>query len=189
MEQQRGRLLKKRAKCTSLAQGRPQAHIHSIEWKPDHHCLNLASGQPSPSCPSARHRELTLVSYYALSAGFELPQYVFDHDTQDFTKTTYELSFKVAMPPCFTQSDFVTGERIEPLVSTLYGDRKIGSSSGPGSISTGPPMRWFNGNGTAGGVCANPAATVTPKCDGSATVQLVQRSGSTFRAPSTSPGR
>ena len=117
-------------------------------------------------------QRLTLVSYYALSAGFELPQYVFDHDTQDFAKTSYELSFKVAMPPCFTQSDFVTGERIEPLVSTLYGDRKIGSSTGPGSISTGPPNGWFNGNGTAGGVCSNPAATVTPKCDGSATVHL-----------------
>jgi hypothetical protein len=129
--------------------------------------------QPFMSLCAAQ--KLTLVSYYALSAGFALPQYVFDHVTQDFTKTTYELNFRVSMPPCFTQSDFVTGEKIDPLTdsSGLYGNRKIGSSGAPGNISTGP-QAWFNGNGngTAGGVCSNPAATVTPKCDGSGTVHL-----------------
>jgi hypothetical protein len=124
---------------------------------------------------------LTLVSYYALTASFALPQYVFDLQTQDFTKTTYELNFQVAMPPCFTQSDFVTGTKIDPLVSTLYGDRKIGSGGAPGNISTGP-QAWFNGNGngTAGGVCSNPAATITPECDGSGTVHLSNGSGSPF---------
>jgi len=124
-------------------------------------------------------QKLSLVSYYALSASFALPQYVFDYQTQDFTPTTFDLSFQVAMPPCFTQSDFVTGERIDPLVSTLYGDRKIGSGAAPGNISSGP-QAWFNGNGTAGGVCSHPAATVTPKCDGSGTVQLSNGLDSNF---------
>jgi len=148
------------------------------------HTFTASNGSPTSSATIWRNgsqpfmslcapQKLTLVSYYALSASFALPQYVFDHVAQDFTKTTYELSFQVSMPPCFTQSDFVTGEKIDPLTndSGLYGNRKIGSSGAPGNISTGPSA-WFNGNGTGGGVCANPAATVTPKCDGSGTVHL-----------------
>ena len=156
--------------CAPLAKG---VFTHSFNGPAGSAQVSRSGTQPYQALCSPQR--LTLVSYYALSASFVLPQYVFDYKTQDFTPLTYELTFQIALPPCFTQVDFVTGERINPLnnSSGLYGDRKLGSANGTGSYSTGP-QGWYNGNGAnqTGGVCTNPAATATPLCDGSGTIHL-----------------
>ena len=129
--------------CAPLAKG---VFTHSFNGPAGSAQVSRSGNQPYPAlCAPQR---LTLVSYYALSASFVLPQYVFDYTTQDFTPLTYELTFQIALPPCFTQVDFVTGERINPLTNSsgLYGDRKIGSANGTGSYSIGP-QGWYNGNG------------------------------------------
>jgi hypothetical protein len=130
-------------------------------------------GGTTPIKPLCSPVTLTLVSYYAPAPTFDLPQYVFDYDTQQFGGTTYELNFKIDLPPCFTQVDFVFGERIDPLTSTsgLYNDRKVGSGSGWGHLSNGPSA-WFNGSGTQTQTCTQPAATATSSCDGSGTLHL-----------------
>jgi hypothetical protein len=156
--------------CAPLAKG---VFTHSFNGPAGSAQVSRSGNQPYPALCAAQR--LTLVSYYALSASFALPQYVFDYTTQDFTPLTYELTFQIALPPCFTQVDFVTGERINPLnnSSGLYGDRKIGSANGTGSYSIGP-QGWYNGKGAnqTGGVCTNPAATATPLCDGSGSIHL-----------------
>jgi hypothetical protein len=158
--------------CVNIGAGTFKHTFTAANLSPTTSARIWRSGQ-QPFKPLCAAQTLSLVSYFALSASFALPQYVFDYQTEDFTPTTYELNFQVAMPPCFTQSDFVTGEKIDPLTdsSGLYGNRKIGSGAAPGNMSSGP-QAWFNGKGTAGGICSHPAATVTPKCDGSGIVQL-----------------
>ncbi|BCY14560.1 LAETG motif-containing sortase-dependent surface protein [Actinoplanes sp. L3-i22] len=134
---------------------------------------------------------LSLVSYTAPSASFSLPQYVLDSSTQYFTSTTPEkngelrLDFTVAVPTCFTQVDFVFGDKvINPLTdkSDRYNNDKVGSPAAPGSQSTpasGQPQNaWWNGNNGDGkdGACkAEPAVEAMPDCDGNVKLSLINR--------------
>jgi LPXTG-motif cell wall-anchored protein len=78
-----------------------------------------------------------------------------------------------AVPACNTEVDlFFGGENdvIETITEDgpRYGDRRLGSPSGPGARSTGKPG-WFNG-GNRG--CDQPDVTHDDKCDGVVAVHL-----------------
>jgi hypothetical protein len=133
-------------------------------------------------------QKFSLVSYYAPSPSFALPQYVYDSKTLTLAGTTQSVEFSVQLPPCYTQVDFVFEGVIEDLRSdNLYGNKKVGSGGTPGSQSThaagSPQSAWYNGPGTKGQSCTNPAATAVSKCDGSGTIHLsnsLPYTGTTF---------
>ncbi len=135
---------------------------------------------------------LTLVSYTAPSATFSLPQYVLDSDTQYFTDKTPKndkgerrLDFKVEVPTCFTQVDFVFGDQvINPLTdkSDRYNNDKVGSPANPGAQSkpaAGQPQNaWWNGNNGnyENGACeAEPAVEAISDCAGNVKLSLINR--------------
>ncbi|MFI1989399.1 LAETG motif-containing sortase-dependent surface protein [Actinoplanes sp. NPDC020271] len=153
--------------------------------------IKLVNG---PLCENVKV-PLTLVSYTAPSASFSLPQYVLDSSTQFFTADTpkndkgeLRLDFKVKVPTCFTQVDFVFGDDvINPLTdkSDRYNDRKVGSPAAPGSQSKperGQPQNaWWNGNAGdyKNGVCAaKPAVEALPDCEGNVKLSLINRDAS-----------
>ncbi|WP_436526946.1 LAETG motif-containing sortase-dependent surface protein [Actinoplanes sp. HUAS TT8] len=138
---------------------------------------------------------LTLVSYTAPSASFSLPQYVLDSDTQYFTadskpndKGELRLDFKVEVPTCFTQVDFVFGDKvINPLTdkSDRYNNAKVGSPAAPGSQSAPaanqPQNAWWNGNNGdyKNGTCtAEPAVETISDCAGNVKLSLINRDAS-----------
>jgi hypothetical protein len=133
-------------------------------------------------------QKFSLVSYYAPSPSFALPQYVYDSQTLTLGGTTQKVEFSVQLPPCYTQVDFVFEGVIEDLrTDNLYGNKKVGSGGTPGSQSThaagNPQSAWYNGAGTKGQTCTNPAATAVSKCDGSGTIHLsnsLPYAGTTF---------
>jgi LPXTG-motif cell wall-anchored protein len=127
-----------------------------------------------PLC-AGQQQDFLLVSYFAPSKEFALPQYVFDHQIGTLSATRATVTLDVKLPPCWTQVDLVWGgnsELIDPLDgSKYYGDKKLGSPKAPGNRSTGP-KGWYNGAGTEGVKCTQPQSTYVPACDGSVTVHL-----------------
>lgn len=146
------------------------------------------SGATASTALCGPGQKFSLVAYYAPSASFALPQYVYDSQTLTLSGTTQSVEFSVQLPPCYTQVDFVFEGVIEDLRSdNLYGDKKVGSGGAPGKQSThaanNPQSAWYNGAGTKGQTCTNPAATAVNKCDGSGTVHLSNElpyAGTTF---------
>ena len=131
----------------------------------------LCSGQEQP---------FTLVSYTAPAASFAVPQYLYDVETKSITSSTRSLSFKVDVPACYTQVDFVFGsEAVNPLTYAAYGDKKVGSGGPPGNRSVGPPA-WYNGGTRA----CDPRPTVTATSMANRTLQLklASRSGANVDA-------
>ena len=126
-----------------------------------------------------QEQAFTLVSYLAPAASFQVPQYVFDSHTETLTHWVNGLTFRVDVPECYTQVDFVFGSRvIDPITSTsdVYGNDKVGSDQGAGSRSkpasgSGAPQHaWFNG-GTS--ECqTTPKVEATSDCSGSVTLNL-----------------
>ncbi|KXK63154.1 hypothetical protein AWW66_04240 [Micromonospora rosaria] len=139
--------------------------------------ITLTNG---PLC-AGQEQDVALVSYLAPSARFATPQYVFDTSVKKFAGVgegelqQATLEFKVEVPACFTQVDFVFGsEIIDPLDddSPRYDNRKIGSDSGIGARSEGPPA-WYNGGEDT--CVAAPAVEPTFDCEGSVTLALTNR--------------
>ncbi|MEH1102451.1 hypothetical protein [Micromonospora sp. CPCC 205561] len=161
--------------CVSAADAR---YTHTFDGPKGEASITLTNG---PLCEGEK-QDFALVSYVAPSAKFAVPQYLFDKSVKAFTSvpdgeigTVAKLEFKVAVPTCFTQVDFVFGsEIIDPLVEggKRYDNRKVGSSSGIGSRSEGPAA-WYNGG--EGTCAAEPAVEVTYECDGTARLTLVNR--------------
>ncbi|MFC4021339.1 cell wall anchor protein [Micromonospora sp. GCM10011542] len=162
--------------CVSTADAR---YTHTFDGPKGMASITLTNG---PLC-AGQEQALTLVSYVAPSATFAVPQYVLDKSTQKFTGTAEgelglaTLDFKVEVPECYTQIDFVFGsEVIDPLTdkSDRYGDRKVGSSKGIGSQSKGSAA-WYNGG--AGTCEATPEVIAESDCDGTVELTLVNRNG------------
>lgn len=120
-----------------------------------------------PLCPG-QEQPFTLVSYTAPASTFALPQYLYDVQTQSITQNTRSLSFKIDVPACYTQVDFVFGSQaVNPLTYAAYGDKKVGSSGPPGSQSIGPDG-WYNGGNKA----CDPRPIVTATSLADKTLQL-----------------
>ncbi|GGL86852.1 MULTISPECIES: hypothetical protein [Micromonospora] len=160
--------------CVSAEDAR---YTHTFDGPKGEASITLVNG---PLC-AGQEQDVALVSYLAPSARFATPQYVFDKSVKKFTGAAEgelqqaKLDFKVEVPACFTQTDFVFGsEIIDPLdeKSARYGDRKIGSPSGIGSRSKGP-QGWYNGGKDT--CVAAPAVEATSDCDGKVTLTLVNR--------------
>ena len=156
------------------------------------HTFNGPAGTASIALKNGRtlcdgEQSFALVAYTAPSATFQFPQYVLQSDVRKFTPGAEgRLDFAVEVPECFTQVDFVFGDRvIDPLVSDkdLYGDRKVGSDRGEGSRSTpaagSRKHAWYNGG--AGSCKAEPVVEALPDCDGNVVLTLINRS--TYSAP------
>jgi len=116
---------------------------------------------------------VTLVSYFAPRPKFAVPQYLFDHQTGIITNAQRTLTLTATLPACNTQADLFFGGE-DAIIKELtengprYGDRKLGSTTGKGARSAGPPA-WFNG-GTKG--CNQPDVTTVAQCDGTVDVNL-----------------
>ncbi|MEU6076703.1 hypothetical protein [Micromonospora sp. NPDC047074] len=161
--------------CVSAADAR---YTHTFDGPKGEATITLTNG---PLCAGEK-QDFALVSYVAPSAKFAVPQYLFDKSVKAFTSvpdgeigTVAKLEFKVAVPTCFTQVDFVFGsEIIDPLVEggKRYDNRKVGSSAGIGSRSEGPAA-WYNGG--EGTCAAEPAVEVTYDCVGTAKLTLLNR--------------
>jgi LPXTG-motif cell wall-anchored protein len=116
---------------------------------------------------------VTEVSYYAPKPEFSVPQYLFDKDTNYVSNDHPAAKLYVHTPPCYTQVDafFGTYDDIIQTITkdgTLYGDKKLGASGLPGSLSKGP-RAWYNGGDKS---CVTPASTSLPNCDGTQTIKL-----------------
>jgi hypothetical protein len=115
----------------------------------------------------------TSVSYYAPKPQFDVPQYLFDKDSGSISNDNPVLKLHVKIPPCYTQVDTFIGTE-DQIIKVItkdgprYGDLKLGSAHGPGSISKGP-QAWYNGGSQA---CVTPASTSVPDCTGGQTVNL-----------------
>jgi LPXTG-motif cell wall-anchored protein len=169
------------ADCVSAADAK---YVHSFNGPAGTASVEITNG---PLC-EGQEQAFSLVSYTAPSAIFALPQYVLESSTDKFTAPTgaekltrSKLDFKVEVPECFTQVDFVFGDRIiNPLESKddLYNDRKVGSDKGEGSKSTPakdqPKYAWYNGG--SGTCVAEPAVEALSDCDGNVTLKLINRS-------------
>ncbi|GAB7048831.1 LPXTG cell wall anchor domain-containing protein [Catenuloplanes indicus] len=137
--------------------------------------------------PLCADQSFALVSYTAPSATFATPQHVLDSSVQKFVPakrgelTVNKLDFKVEVPECFTQVDFVFGDQIiNPLTDTSdrYNSRKVGENAAPGNRSKpapGQPKTAFY-NGGQGTCKAEPAVEALPDCEGNVAVKLINRS-------------
>ncbi|MGW1057550.1 hypothetical protein [Micromonospora rubida] len=171
--------------CVSAADAR---YTHIFRGKRGEASITLVNG---PLC-AGEEQAFALVSYVAPSAKVEFPQYVLSKSVDKFTSvakdevgTRSTLKFKVEVPTCYTQVDFVFGDKIiDPLTSTdLYGNRKVGSPKGIGSHSTGDAAfykgknddAWYNGGSET---CqAAPEVVVESDCEGKVTFNLINRNG------------
>ncbi|GGL10871.1 cell wall anchor protein [Mangrovihabitans endophyticus] len=145
---------------------------------------------------------VTLVSYFAPRPQFSVPQYVFDQTTVTVDNDHPTADLQIAVPDCNTQVDMFFGGA-DDVISEItengprYGDRKLGSGSGPGSRSSGPDG-WYNG-GDKG--CRQPQVQPVSACDGSIAVNLSNdgelsrypveftvEAGGTSRAVTVAPG-
>jgi LPXTG-motif cell wall-anchored protein len=161
-------------------------YVHSFNGPAGTASVEITNG---PLC-AGEEQAFSLVSYTAPSAVFALPQYVLQSSTDKLTAPTgaakltrSKLDFAVEVPECFTQVDFVFGDRIiNPLETKddLYNDRKVGSDNGEGSRSTPakdqPKHAWYNGG--KGTCVAEPAVEALSDCDGDVTLKLINRSTS-----------
>ncbi|WP_433826970.1 hypothetical protein ACQP2E_33410 [Actinoplanes sp. CA-015351] len=167
--------------CTTAANAE---YKHEFNGPAGTASIELTNG---PLC-EGESQSFALVSYTAPSAQFETPQFVLDTSKQAFTApgdkrelTTNKLDFKVAVPECYTQVDFVFGDEIiDELVNggARYNDRKVGSPGAPGYKSkpaAGQPQNaWYNGGS---GTCkAEPEVKALPDCQGNVTLKLINRS-------------
>ncbi|MCX4473949.1 cell wall anchor protein [Micromonospora sp. NBC_01655] len=163
--------------CVSAADAR---YTHKFRGKLGEASITLVNG---PLC-EGEEQAFALVSYVAPSAKVEFPQYVLSKSVDKFTSvakdevgTRSTLKFKVEVPTCYTQVDFVFGDEIiDPLTDSgpRYGDRKVGSPKGIGSQSKGP-QAWYNGGGET---CeAAPEVVVESDCAGKVTFSLINRDG------------
>ncbi|WP_229076684.1 LPXTG cell wall anchor domain-containing protein [Actinoplanes sp. DH11] len=179
--------------CTTAADAKYQ---HEFSGPDGTAAITLLNG---PLC-AGEEQKLALVSYTAPSATFATPQYVLDKSVQSFTApdgkrelTGNRLEFKVAVPECFTQVDFVFGDKIiDPLTdsSDRYNDRKVGSPGKPGSQSKPAPGQpqnaWYNGGS---GTCKpEPAVEALPECNGDVLLSLINRSNFTTPFEITADG-
>lgn len=154
-------------------------YTHTFDGPKGEASITLTNG---PLC-QGEEQELALVSYVAPSAKFAVPQYVLDKSIKKFVGvgagelSVATLDFRVEVPNCYTQVDFVFGGTvIDPLTDTSdrYGDRKVGSSSGIGARSTGP-QAWYNGG--SGTCSAAPEVIAESDCEGGVELTLVNRNG------------
>ncbi|MFI1192560.1 cell wall anchor protein [Micromonospora sp. NPDC020750] len=162
--------------CVSAADAR---YTHTFRGKRGEASITLVNG---PLC-EGEEQSFALVSYVAPSTKVEFPQYVLSKSVDKFTSvakgevgTRSTLKFKVEVPTCYTQVDFVFGDKIiDPLTeSDLYRNRKVGSPKGIGSQSKGP-QAWYNGGS---GTCeAAPEVIVESDCTGKVTFNLINRDG------------
>ncbi|WDZ87412.1 cell wall anchor protein [Micromonospora cathayae] len=163
------------ATCVDADEAR---YTHTFDGPKGEASITLVNG---PLC-QGEEQELALVSYLAPSAKFAVPQYLFDKSVKKFTGVAEgeigavtKLEFKVEVPACFTQVDFVFGsEIIDPITEKgdRYGDRKVGSDKGIGSRSKGKAA-WYNGG--AGSCVEAPAVEHRSDCDGGFDLVLVNR--------------
>lgn len=178
-------------KCVSAADAR---YEHEFDGPAGTASIKLLNG---PLC-AGQEQAFALVSYIAPSAKLAFPQQVFDSSVQKFEGPKGErlsmggyhkptLTFKVDIPDCFTQVDFVFGaEIIDPLDgSNLYGDRKVGSRKGEGSRSRGPQAWW---NGGKSSCAAVPEAEFVSDCTGKVVVKLANRGKSPAKFTVTADG-
>ncbi|MEV0901690.1 LPXTG cell wall anchor domain-containing protein [Actinoplanes sp. NPDC049802] len=169
--------------CTPVAEAK---YRHTFDGPGGVASIELLNG------PLCGEQSFALVSYTAPSAKFATPQYVLDSSVKKFTPagegelTVSKLDFKVEVPECFTQVDFVFGETIiDPLTdkSDRYNDRKVGSDRGEGARSVpvkgNPKHAWYNGG--AGTCVAEPVVEALPDCTGNVQLTLINRS--TFSQP------
>ncbi|MEU5787044.1 cell wall anchor protein [Micromonospora purpureochromogenes] len=154
-------------------------YTHTFDGPKGTASITLTNG---PLCPGEQ-QELALVSYVTPSATFAVPQYVLDKSIKKFVGVAdgelgvATLDFRVEVPNCHTQVDFLFGSTIiDPLTDTSdrYGDRKVGSSSGIGAQSTGP-KGWYNGG--SGSCSAAPEVIAGSDCEGGVELTLVNRTG------------
>ncbi|GIF02973.1 LAETG motif-containing sortase-dependent surface protein [Actinoplanes siamensis] len=164
--------------CTPAAQAK---YEHSFNGPAGTASIRLLNG---PLCDA---QSFALVSYTAPSAQFQTPQYVLDSSVKTLQPakkgelTESKLDFRVEVPECFTQVDFVFGDKIiNPLTdkSDRYGDRKVGSPGAPGKQSKPaqgqPQSAWYNGGS---GTCkAEPVVEALPDCEGAVALKLINRS-------------
>jgi LPXTG-motif cell wall-anchored protein len=169
------------ATCTTLENAR---YEHTFNGPAGTAGITLTNG---PLC-AGLEQSFALVSYTTPSAKFALPQYVLDTSVKKFTAPTgaqqltdSKLDFKVEVPQCFTQVDFVFGDKIlSPLFEggEFYNDRKVGSDKGEGSRSVpaanNPKQAWYNGG--KGTCVSQPAAVALPDCNGNVKLTLTNRS-------------
>ncbi|MBO4210792.1 LPXTG cell wall anchor domain-containing protein, partial [Micromonospora echinofusca] len=162
--------------CVSTADAR---YKHKFDGRAGTASIELLNG---PLC-AGQEQPLALVSYVAPSAKFALPQYLFDTSVKSFGApkegelAVTRLEFAVEVPACFTQVDFVFGDKlIDPLTDSgdRYGDRKVGSPKGIGAQSKGR-QAWYNGGQES--CVAAPEVEVLSDCDGSVTLKLINRKG------------
>ncbi|MFG1800140.1 cell wall anchor protein [Micromonospora carbonacea] len=167
--------------CVSAADAR---YTHTFKGKRGEASITLVNG---PLC-EGEEQALALVSYVAPSAKIAFPQYVLDKSVKKFTGVgagelgVATLDFKVEVPQCYTQVDFVFGDEIiDPLTETgpRYNNRKVGSPKGIGSQSKGP-QAWYNG----GSETCSPVPEVIAQsdCEGNVELTLVNRSGNAAAA-------
>ncbi|MEH0826720.1 MULTISPECIES: cell wall anchor protein [unclassified Micromonospora] len=154
-------------------------YTHTFDGPKGEASITLTNG---PLC-AGEEQELALVSYVTPSAKFAVPQYVLDKSVKKFVGVgagdlgVATLDFRVEVPNCYTQVDFVFGSTIiDPLTDTSdrYGNRKVGSSAGIGARSTGP-QGWYNGG--SGTCSAVPEVIAESDCEGSVELTLVNRTG------------
>jgi LPXTG-motif cell wall-anchored protein len=116
---------------------------------------------------------VSLATYFAPKPEFSVPQFVFDHQTDTISNERPRITLVAAVPACNTEVDLFFGGESD-VIETItedgprYGDRRLGSPTGPGARSTGKPG-WFNG-GNRG--CDQPDVTHDDKCDGVVAVHL-----------------
>ncbi|GAA1631388.1 LPXTG cell wall anchor domain-containing protein [Actinoplanes couchii] len=162
------------ASCTPVEKA---TYKHSFDGPAGTASIELTNG---PLC--AGSQKFALVSYTTPSAKFSTPQFVLDKSINEFTPASgRKLDFKVEVPECFTQVDFVFDDKIiDPLTDTSdrYNDRKVGSRGAPGNRSTpapGQPKEAFY-NGGSGTCKAEPVVEALPECDGDVILKLINRS-------------
>ncbi|MDP9799030.1 hypothetical protein J2S43_007542 [Catenuloplanes nepalensis] len=165
-------------KCVSPEAAR---YEHSFNGPAGTASIKLLNG------PLCAEQSFALVSYTAPSATFATPQHVLDSSVQKFVPAkpgelkVSKLEFKVEVPECFTQVDFVFGDQIiNPLTDTSdrYNSRKVGENAAPGNRSKpakGQPKTAFY-NGGSGTCKAEPAVEALPDCEGNVAVKLINRS-------------
>jgi hypothetical protein len=116
---------------------------------------------------------VTLVTYFAPKPQFSVPQYAFAHQSGTISDDQRTVTLSAELPACYTQADLFFGNEdgiISPITDTSdrYGDKKLGSSNGPGARSKGP-QGWYNG-GAKG--CHQPVVQPVSQCDGTVDVNL-----------------
>lgn len=178
-------------RCTTVEKAE---YKHWFDGKAGTAAIELVNG---PLCSG--EQAFSLVSYTAPSATFSTPQYVLDQSTQSFTApgskdqlTPNRLEFKVEVPECFAQVDFVFGSHVIPVLTDTgerYNNRKVGSELGVkdgkkeynSTAAPGQPQNAWDNFGSTGCV-AEPVVEALPDCDGNVVLKLINRSthSSTF---------